>query len=38
MTTPGHSKPGSNVNEGVLRITQSSRTGASPPDAVKFHT
>ena len=25
-TTPGHSKPGSNGNEGVLHIPQSSRT------------
>ena len=29
-TTLGQSGPGSNGNEGVLRIPQSSRTGASP--------
>ena len=29
-TTPGQSGPGSNGNEGVVHIPQSSRTGASP--------
>ena len=32
--TPGQSGPGSNSNEKVLYILQSSKTGASPPDAV----
>ena len=32
-TTPGLSGPGSNGNERVLHIPQSSRTGASPSDA-----
>ena len=34
-TTPGQSGPGSNVNEGVLRIPQSSSiTGISPSDCL----
>ena len=33
-TTPGQSGPGSNGNEGVLHIPQSSIIGTSPPDAV----
>ena len=33
-TTPGQSRPGSNNNKGVLNILQSSRSGASPTDAV----
>ena len=32
-TTPGKSGPGSNVNEEILHIPQSSRTWASPSDA-----
>ena len=35
---PFPSGPGSNGNEGVLHISQTSRTGASPSDAVKCHT
>ena len=30
--------PGSNANEGVLHTSQSSRTGASPPDAIQCYT
>ena len=33
-TTLGQSGPGSNGNEGVLHIPQSSITGTSPPHAV----
>ena len=33
-TTPGPSGPGSNGNEGLFNILQSSRTGASSSDAV----
>ena len=34
-TTPGKSEPGSNGNEGVLRIPQSSSiTGVSPSDCL----
>ena len=34
-TTPGQSGPGSDVNEGVLRIPQSDRiTGTSPSDCL----
>ena len=33
-TTPNQSGQGSNDNEGLLHIPQSSRTGASPSDAV----
>ena len=33
-STPGQSKPGSNSNEGVLHILQSSRTGASPSNSL----
>ena len=33
-TLTGQSGPGSNGHEGVLHIPQSSRTGASPSDAV----
>ena len=33
-TTPGQSEPGSNDNEEVLHILQSSWTGASPSDPV----
>ena len=36
-TTPDLSGPGSNGNEGVLHIPQSSRTEASPSDAVQYH-
>ena len=34
-TTPGQSGPGSNDNEEVLCISQSSRTGTSP---FEYHT
>ena len=34
VTTPGQSGSGSNGNEGVLHIPQSSRTGASPSDCL----
>ena len=34
-TTPGQSEPGSVGNDGVLHITQSSKTGASPSDCVE---
>ena len=34
---PGESGPGRNSNEGMLNIPQSSRTGASPSDAVLCH-
>ena len=38
-TTPGQSGPGSNNNEGVLHIPQSSRiTGTSPSDCVVSYT
>ena len=37
-TTLGQSGPGSNGNEEVLHIPQSSRTGASPSDTVKYNT
>ena len=37
-TTLSQSGPGSNGNEGVLHIPQSSRTGASPSDAIECHT
>ena len=33
-TTPGQSVPGSNGDEGVLNIPQTSRTGTSPSDIV----
>ena len=33
-TTPGQGGPESNGDEGVLYIPQSSKTGASPSDAV----
>ena len=33
-TTPSQSRPESNGNEGVLHILQSSKTGATPSDAV----
>ena len=33
-TTPGQSEPGSNSNEGVLRIPQISKAGASPTDGL----
>ena len=33
-TTPGQSRPGSNTNEVVLHIFQSSRTGTTPSDTV----
>ena len=33
-TTPGQSGPGSDGNEGVLSIPQSSKTGASPSDCL----
>ena len=33
-TTPDQSKPGSKVNEEVLHIPQSSKTGASPSDGL----
>ena len=36
-TTPEQSGPRSNGNEGVLQIPQSSRTRASPSDAVESH-
>ena len=36
-TTPDQSGPGSNVNEGVLHIPQSSKTEASPSDAISCH-
>ena len=36
-TTSGQSRPGSNDNEGVLHIPQSSRTRASSSDAVYCH-
>ena len=36
--TPGQSGPGSNGNEGVLQISQSSGTGASLLDADLSHT
>ena len=36
-TTLDQSEPGSNGNEGVLYIPQSSRTGASPSDVVYCH-
>ena len=32
--TPGQNGSGSNGNEGVLHLTQVSRTGASPSEAV----
>ena len=35
--TPGQSGPGSNVNEGVLHIPQSSRTGTSPSDCLVLY-
>ena len=35
--TPGQCCSESNDNERVLHISQSSRTGASPSDAVKCH-
>ena len=34
MTTPGQSRPGSNGNEGVLHIPQSSMTGVSLSDGL----
>ena len=34
ITTPGLSEPKCNGNKGVLHIPQSSRSGASSPDAV----
>ena len=37
ITTPDQSEPGTNVNEGVLHISRSFRTGALPPDAVYCH-
>ena len=37
-TTPGQSGPGSNDKERVLHISQSSRTWATPSDAVSCHT
>ena len=33
-TTPGQSEPGNNGNEETFHIPQSSRSGASPSDAV----
>ena len=36
-TTPGHSGPGSNDNEGELHILQSSRTGASLLNSSELH-
>ena len=36
-TTPGQSEPGSNENEEVLLIPQSSRAGASPLDGLVPH-
>ena len=33
-TTPGQSVPGSNGNEGVIHIPQSSRTRSSPSDCL----
>ena len=32
--TPGQNEPGSNVNKGIIHMAQSSRTGASPSDAL----
>ena len=37
ITTPGLSGPGSNGNEGVVHIPQTSRTEASYLDAVRLH-
>ena len=37
-TIPGQSEPGSNDNEELIHTPQSSRTRASPPDAVLCHT
>ena len=36
-TIPSQGGPGSNGNEGILLTSQSSRTGASPPDPVLHH-
>ena len=36
-TTPGQSGPGSDGNEGVLHIPQSSKTGASLPDGLMLY-
>ena len=36
-TIPGQSGPGSDDNEGVLHIPQSSRTGALPSDCLVFY-
>ena len=36
-TIPGQSGPGSNDNEGVIHISQSSRIEASPSDAVLYY-
>ena len=37
-TTPGQSCPGSNGNEEVLHIPQSSKTGTSPSDSLVSYT
>ena len=36
-TSLGQSGPGNDGNEGVLHTPQSSRTGHSPSDVVKYH-
>ena len=37
-TTPGKSRPGSDGNEGVLYIFQSSKVGASPSEGIMSYS